>query len=180
MGKTPPPRVDLALVLLRCKWKDEEAQRLGPPTDRAEVEAIVRVYESNTETLRGIVEEIGWPGRSLVGEQAAQAAFLIAQHSDNDREFQRWARDLVARAVELGEATPQQMAFLIDRCCLNSRPRRLQVYGTQYVPGRNGLLLYAVEEPEYLDKRREAIGLEPFKEYDARIRGTDVVLDGPD
>ncbi|WP_329317962.1 DUF6624 domain-containing protein [Streptomyces sp. NBC_01262] len=171
MSKTPPPRTDLALALLRCKWKDAEAQLLGPPTDRAVLEAIVRVYESNTKELRDIVDEIGWPGRSLVGEEAANAAFLIAQHSDADRVFQRRARDLVAQAAEVGEATHQQMAYLIDRCCLNSRPRRPQVYGTQYIPGRGGLLLYAVEDAQRLDARRAAIGLEPYAEYDARIRG---------
>ncbi|MFM9760776.1 DUF6624 domain-containing protein [Streptomyces scabiei] len=165
--------------LLRCKWRDESARQGGPPSNQAEMAAVVQVHGRNSAVLRDIIEEIGWPGRSMVGEDAAHAAWLIAQHADADPEFQRRCRDLVIEAVALGEATPQQMAYLVDRCCLHTRPRMPQVYGTQYFPGNDGLELFPVEDPAGLDDRRAAIGLEPFAEYDARIRDGGALVGSP-
>ncbi|MGW3447377.1 DUF6624 domain-containing protein [Streptomyces sp. NPDC001076] len=165
--------------LLRCKWRDEAAQQGGPPRNQDELAAVVRVYVENTRALRDIVDEIGWPGRSMVGEAAASAAWLLAQHSDADPEFQRRCRDLAIEAAKLGEATPQQMAYLVDRCCLHTRPRTPQVYGTQYFPGDGGLVLFPVEDPGGLDDRRAAVGLEPFAEYDARIRDGAALFGSP-
>lgn len=47
-----------------------------------------------------------------------------------------------------------------------------QLYGTQYTheaDGRN-LRPQPIAEPEYLDERRAAMGLEPHTEYDRRMR----------
>lgn len=180
MNDARPQRPDLAVDLLRCKWWDETARQTGPPSTRAELAAVVQVHVENTKVLRDIIEAIGgWPGKSMVGESAADAAFLVAQHSDADLEFQRRCRDLVVEAAKLGEATPQQMAYLVDRCCLHARPRTLQIYGTQYFPGDGELVLFPVEDPGGLDDRRAAIGLEPFAEYDARIRGGAALFGSP-
>ena len=43
----------------------------------------------------------GWPGRSLVGEQGAMDAWLLAQHADRQPGFQRRALSLLAMAVEM-------------------------------------------------------------------------------
>jgi hypothetical protein len=48
-----------------------------------------------------IVEQHGWPGRSLVGDEAASAAWLLVQHSDRDPDFQARALGLLDRAVPL-------------------------------------------------------------------------------
>lgn len=179
MNDARPKRTDLAVELLRCKWRDEAARQDGPPGSPAELEAVVRVHVENTMVLREIIDEIGWPGKSMVGEAAANAAWLIAQHSDADPEFQRRCRDLVIEAATLGEATPQHMAYLVDRCCLHTRPRTPQVYGTQYFPGDGELVLFPVVDPGGLDGRRAAIGLEPFAEYDARIRDGAALFGNP-
>ena len=39
--------------------------------------------------LREIIGRHGWPGKSLVGTDGAQAAWLLVQHSDQDRVFQK-------------------------------------------------------------------------------------------
>jgi len=163
-----PARPDLALTLLRCKKNDQDARDYGQPPTVADARAVMTVDAENTATLRRITTAHGWPGRTLVGEEAADAAWLIAQHADADTEFQNWARELLEQAVKLGDAPPRHLAYLTDRCCLHARwPQK---YATQYVPGDQGLELYPVEEPEHLDERRAAIGLEPFADYDARIR----------
>ncbi|MGW0672285.1 DUF6624 domain-containing protein [Streptomyces sp. NPDC002746] len=53
-----------------------------------------------------------------------------------------------------------------------------QVYGTQYTNGPDGKLrLYPVAEPEQLDARRAAMGLESAAEYHRRMRGRDTEAD---
>jgi hypothetical protein len=42
------------------------------------------VDRANTARLKEIVAEHGWPGYQLVGEAAAHAAWLLAQHAPPD------------------------------------------------------------------------------------------------
>ena len=46
-----------------------------------------RIDVANTDRLRAITAEHGWPGRALVGEEGAEAAWLIAQHADQQLDF---------------------------------------------------------------------------------------------
>ena len=47
------------------------------------------IHEKNALRLQAIIAQIGWPAESLVGERAAKAAWLIAQHAISPPEFQR-------------------------------------------------------------------------------------------
>nr|WP_010048272.1 MULTISPECIES: hypothetical protein [Streptomyces] len=48
------------------------------------------------------------------------------------------------------------------------------MYGTQYTNARDGdLRPYPVTDPEQLDARRAAVGLESAAAYDRRMRGRD-------
>ncbi len=126
-----------------------------------------RVDVCNTDRLRAIIERYGWPGRSLVGEQGAEHAWLLAQHADRQLDFQRWALQLLADAVDQGEATPRQRAYLTDRVRVNEG--REQLFGTQIADVRDGVgAAWPVEDPDQLDARRAEVGLEPFAEYAAQ------------
>jgi hypothetical protein len=118
----------------------------------------------NTTALQRIVDQRGWPGHTLVGEQAANAAWLIAQHAEPDLQLR--ALGLLRDAVGRGEATPQQLAYLTDRRLMyQDRP---QLYGTQYHdPGDgHGLRLWPVA---HLDAHRAQAGLGPHADYDAWV-----------
>src|ERR687894_1741011 len=123
-----------------------------------------RIDVSNTDRLRDIVSEHGWPGRSLVGEGGAHHAWLIAQHADRQLDFQREALELLADAVSRGEAAQRDLAYLTDRVRLNEG--REQVYGTQIAEVKDGNgVPWPVEDPANLDARRAGVGLPPFEEY---------------
>ncbi|WP_182875005.1 hypothetical protein [Microbispora sp. H10670] len=49
---------------------------------------------------------------------------------------------------------------------------RPQLYGTQFYGDSDGS--YPIEGVEHLDERRAAVGLDPFAEYKATMRGLDV------
>jgi hypothetical protein len=163
-GPVQPERPDIAAELLTRMDADQRA-RTRRPLSWEEVGA---VDSANTVFLKGIVAEHGWPGFALVGENAAFAAWLLAQHADRDPAFQNQARALLAAAVEARDADPQHLAYLTDRCLTGKGEP--QVYGTQYTDSDGELRPYPIADPAYLDERRAAVGLEPHAEYDARMR----------
>ncbi|MER7986716.1 DUF6624 domain-containing protein [Streptomyces noursei] len=72
-------------------------------------------------------------------------------------------------AVQAGEATRDQLAFLTDR--VRVLAGRTQLYGTQFEFGLTGLHAYAVEAPEDLDARRAEMGRSPFDAFDKLVCG---------
>ncbi len=125
-----------------------------------------RVDVANTDRLRQILLEHGWPGESLVGRDGVRDAWLLAQHADHDLTTQRWALELVSWAVADGEANARHEAYLIDRVRMNEG--REQVYGTQMADVRDGVgVPWPIEDPDAVDRRRSSVGLEPLAQYAA-------------
>jgi hypothetical protein len=97
--------------------------RPAKPMSQRELAAAERVRAvdaANTARMKRIVAERGWPGRSLVGDDGAQAAWLLVQHADHDPAFQRACLELLGQAVQAGEADARQHAYLTDRCVLGA------------------------------------------------------------
>ncbi|MFE3704599.1 DUF6624 domain-containing protein [Streptomyces scopuliridis] len=169
-------RPDIARDLLdRAKSAEKNwaipASSIAEATE-AEVTSMREVDRVNAQVLRRIVSLHGWPGRSLVGTEAAQAALAIALHADHDPPFQRTLLRMLYAAVQLGEATPAQWAHLYDRWLIHDQ--RVQVYGTQYRYRSAGLEPHPITDPEHLDRRRASVGLPPYEEqaYAARQHHT--------
>ncbi len=91
------------------------------------------VDRRNMAELRKIMHRLGaWPGRSLAGDDGAEAAWLIVLHADRDRTFQRRCLKLLKAAAATGEAELWQLERLEDRLDVANRckPR----HGTITVP----------------------------------------------
>lgn len=127
------------------------------------------LHRRNAARLKQVIAEHGWPGRTLVGEDGALAAWFIVQHAIGDPHFMRQALELLRDAVVRAEVSPAQPAFLEDRiCCFEGRP---QVYGTQFEPGDDGLPRpYVIADPEHVNERRRAIGLNTIEERTQELR----------
>lgn len=123
--------------------------------------------QARTDRLREIVEEHGWPGSDLVGDDGASAAWVIAQHSDLDPGFQQEALELMRPAVEAGLADPTELAYLEDRVGLSSGGE--QVYGTQIACVDGVPQPAPLADPETVDERRAEVGLEPMDDYLATL-----------
>jgi hypothetical protein len=127
-----------------------------------------RIDADNTRWLAGQLANRGWPGRTLVGEQAAQAAWLLAQHADHDPVQQRAFLEALRSAVTHGEASAAHLAYLEDRVRISAG--QPQLYGTQFTIVDGMLGPHPIEDPGRLDQRRAQAGLEPFADYAARIK----------
>ena len=126
-----------------------------------------RVDDDNTRWLDDLLTARGWPGRTLVGEDGAQAAFLLAQHADHAPDLQRAFLDSLRDAVTTGEASLAHLAYLEDRVRVHAG--QPQLYGTQFTVTSGNFGPYPIDDPLRLDERRAAAGLEPFADYEARM-----------
>ena len=152
-----------AQLLERAAADQAARERLMEDPATETVEAIRQVDEANTAWLERVVRERGWPGRSLVGEDGAQAAWYLVQHADHQPAFQRTCLDLMDDAVARGEASAAEWAYLTDRVLLaEGRPQR---YGTQFTMGPDGLEPQPMEAPDRVDERRASAGLGALAEY---------------
>ncbi|MGW5689330.1 DUF6624 domain-containing protein [Nonomuraea sp. NPDC003754] len=157
--------------LLRRMRCDQEV-RLSLPKDGPVPGDLMEKWRSvdddNTAYLKQVVDEYGWPGYDLVGEEGAQAAWLLAQHADHDLDFQRRCLALLQVAVDGGQAAPRNLAYLVDRVRVGEG--RPQVYGTQYYASGGIFQPRPIEDPDRLDERRAEAGLGPHVDYDRSMR----------
>lgn len=110
-----------------------------------------------------IIEAHGWLGTDVVSPLASQALFLVVQHAELPMQ-ERYA-PLLRRAVAEGKADAGNLAYLEDRILM--RQGKPQRYGSQIVADKTtgAWILYQVEDPENLDKRRATVGLGPIAAY---------------
>src|SRR3954463_1393619 len=74
----------------------------------------------HAERLWAILDDYeSWPGRSLVGDDGAHAAWLVAQDAIDDAGLQRRCLEMLELAVALGDADPVHFAYLHDRVRMN-------------------------------------------------------------
>lgn len=119
------------------------------------------------DELLTMVPVEGWFKKSVYGERAAGAAFLIIQHSDleNWRRFVPVLEPLVAQ----GEVEGQSYGLMYDRLAINEgRPQR---YGTQMTCKDGRWVVDTLEDPERVEQlRREMKFPWTLAEYEARFR----------
>jgi hypothetical protein len=149
----------LRAELLRRSGIDQAA-RASFAGEEADAARLIAMDEENSEWLRTVVDAIGWPGRALVGEEGAHAAWLLAQHADRRLAFQRRCLKLLKQAVARGEASRADLAHLTDRVLLSSG--KPQIYGTQLVPREGEYAPARLRRAQTVDSRRAAVGLEPI------------------
>lgn len=126
--------------------------------------AMEAVHLKNAARLEELIAEHGWLGESLVGEDGAEAAWIIAQHAISRPDLQRKFLLILKRKAEKGEVPAWQFAYLEDRILsLEGKP---QIYGTQFDWNEQGEMSpLPIFEPKKIDERRASVGLTaPYSE----------------
>jgi hypothetical protein len=128
-----------------------------------------RLHRSNAERLKEIIKEHGWPGISLVGKEAAEAAWIILQHNIGDPKMFRQMLPKLRIAAKKGEIDKIWLAKTIDR--IRVYEGKPQLYGTNYDWDENGdLSPYPIQNIKNVDRLRKEIGLPPLSEYTEMMR----------
>jgi hypothetical protein len=174
----PPTQEGLRQELLERVKEDQEArtkwlESMNKMRERdpknpalgtlAEIKKMQEIDRRNTAWLKGIINKHGWPGKTLVGEDGANAAWLLVQHADLDRPFQKRCLTLLTVAVKKGEATAQEQAYLTDRLLVAEGKK--QKYGTQFRTVGGKTEPNPIEDEANVDKRRKELGLPSMAEY---------------
>lgn len=129
--------------------------------------------KENLEKVVAILEEHGWPGKSMVGNSGSSAVWAVIQHAELDVQLRYLP--MMREAAANGELPKSSLALTEDRILV--RQDKPQLYGSQLRsnPETNQPEFYPIEDEANVDKRRAEIGLEPLKEYAKRF-GLDYTL----
>ena len=127
------------------------------------------VHRRNGDRLSQIVDEHGWPGTSMVGEDGADAAWLVLYHAVGDPALQRRCLPLLQEAAAGGAIPAWHPATLLDG--IRFREGRPQVFGSVFDWDETGEMApWPIEHPAGVDERRASVGLPPLAEQLASVR----------
>ena len=121
----------------------------------------------NTAYLRRLLSEVGWIDAARFGPEAAQAAWLIVQHSA-DLVLMSTILPEIEELVRAGAEDANRFALLYDRTQIWLGRR--QRYGSQIFFGPDGMFLAPLEDPEGGDGRRAELGMVPLAVYLEKFR----------
>jgi hypothetical protein len=158
-----PKKADSLAAIYRVK-KENLSDHLW--TLQAEID------ESNMERIEAIIKQFGYPGESLVGSPTNEAVFYVIQHSDKIDQYLQ----LIEEAARKKQLPFRLYAMMKDRSLMQNEKE--QIYGTQ-ASGFSALnkktgkaewtwIIWPVEDPENVNKRRKEAGFEHTVEENAR------------
>lgn len=119
--------------------------------------------EENQKKIESLVEQKGWPRSSDVGGDASNAAFLVIQHSDNEK--QKKYLPMIEKLCRENEASWHNYSLMYDRILTNEN--KPQKYGSQVIfneKTKKYELLPLLDETK-VDEWRKEIGLGPLADY---------------
>jgi len=115
----------------------------------------------NLATVISLIEKCGMPTLREVDEVQMTAIWAAFQHGDNaDR---KKYLPLLERSAKNGDLSAAQIALMKDR--ILKEDGEPQVYGSQVVESGGVWVLYNLEKPETVNKRRAEVGLDPLQDY---------------
>lgn len=117
----------------------------------------------NTQMLKTLVAEHGWPTISQVGSLASHKAWLLIQHADHDPAFQLQALRLMEPLAATGDVRPANYAYLYDRIMLKLTGR--QRYATQVMCDGGKRVPRPLEDGIEADVERAKMKLGPLADY---------------
>ncbi len=146
--------------LLQLGERDQRALKSGT----ANQQELAGLQAAHTRRLQEIVRQHGWPALSMVGSQAAQGAWLLAQHEDANLAWQREALAQMEKLLPSKQVSRMEVAYLRDRVAVNSGGK--QSYGTQGSCVAAGVWQpKPVDAPEQLAQRRAEMDMQPMAAY---------------
>lgn len=161
-AQVPEPALAAELIEM---GRQDQALRQNFDAHKLDPAFIKRMNEEDRareQRLSAIIDAKGWPLISMVGDQAANSAWLMAQHGT--KPFLERCLPLMQVAADKLEMPLGDLALSVDRVRMNEG--KPQLYGSQLRWDKNGKYeLYPIEDREHVDARRIAMGLEPLSDY---------------
>ncbi|MFD2572878.1 DUF6624 domain-containing protein [Spirosoma soli] len=121
----------------------------------------------NLLKIEQIIQQYGYPGKQLVGDQLSVTAWLVIQHAPLP--IQEKYLPLMQKAADKGDLSKGNIALLVDRIRLRNGLK--QLYGSQIHTHSDGKPdgFHPIEDEINVNKRRAEVGLEPIEDYARRF-----------
>lgn len=117
----------------------------------------------NVLKAKKIINEYGWPSIDMVGEEGITTMFLVLQHAPINKQL--YYLPMMKKALKEGNLLPSDYALFEDRVLLAIGKK--QIYGSQIASPYSSSAYYIrpIEDPDNVDKRRLAVGLDSLHKY---------------
>lgn len=147
------------------KQIDEIEEKHGRDSDemKAHWKLIQKTDSINLIKVSKILDERGWLGSDIIGDQGNSTLFLVIQHADLETQLKYLP--MMREAVKSGNARASSLALLEDRVALRQGKR--QIYGSQISrdPETGEYFVSPLIEPEKVNERRAEVGLGTIEDY---------------
>jgi hypothetical protein len=154
----------IELVDIDCDNVQEILQNVfdsdqGMRTNGGEINPITD--RENLTTVISLIERCGMPTLKEVTDVQMSAIWVVFQHGDNAN--RKKYLPLLEKSAKNRDLKATQIAMMKDRTLMNDGEP--QVYGTQVTKNGDKWILYNLENPETVNKRRAEMGFEPLQDY---------------
>lgn len=114
---------------------------------------MLQTDSTDMQRVRAIIQRHGYPGKTLVGTPANEAAFYVIQHSNSIPQY----LPLIKQAADQGELPFRLYAMMLDRQLMHlGKP---QVYGTQGLNYNDQPpFIWPIEDAAHVNERRKKAG----------------------
>lgn len=134
----------------------------GSAEDKALMAKQSAADAANLVKIERIINDFGYPGKTLVGTNLSSVAFMVIQHNELDAQ-QKYLPVIIA-AADKGELSRSLISLMVDR--VQIAQKQPQVYGTQLHESKKGVFqLYPIGDEAFVNQRRKKAGLPPLQEY---------------
>lgn len=121
------------------------------------------IGKNNFLNVEQLIAQNGWPTYSSVGKLAADTPLIIINHLEGEEMRIKYLPKIKKACLEK-EGSCMEFAKIQDRILVNTG--KLQIYGMQFrYNNKRQLEPFPIKNPEFVDQKRFAIGLEPIKKY---------------
>ena len=123
-----------------------------------------KIDSANTADLAHLMARYRWITIPVFGKMASEDAWLLAQHADHDRDFQRRVLAILEALHPAGDVSPRNYAYLYDRVTwyADKKPQRFATQGR--CVGPSDWQPWDTEDFANVDTRRAALGMESWKD----------------
>jgi hypothetical protein len=121
------------------------------------------IGSGNFTQIEHLIEQNGYPTYSMVGKLAADAPLIIINHLEGEETRMKYLPQIKDACLQK-EGSCMEYAKINDRILVNTN--KPQTFGMQFrYNSKRQLEPFPIKDPEYVDQKRLAIGLEPIKKY---------------
>ena len=121
------------------------------------------ITAGNFKEMEALLRKNGWPTYSTVGKLAADSPLLVINHHPKEEIKIKYLEQIKDACLE-NEGSCFEYAKIQDRILVNTE--KPQLFGMQFTYDKDrNRIPFPILKPEFVDKRRAKIGLEPLKTY---------------